>query len=142
MNKEAFEIAAQFGGKDCSEVILPHFRAIKKALKKHRDSRYCDSIDEFSFLLRVDGQITQWEFYGCENIDFNLKERFISIDVGVPILIWKKSNKDIADYFSKSILEGADKMVEYLLEKNISIEKKALRNDLISALEGYVKEMN
>ncbi|GAA5525735.1 hypothetical protein Maes01_02307 [Microbulbifer aestuariivivens] len=105
--------------------------------KQLGEAGFCDQIDEFCFILRVDGEISQWEFEGCENIDVDLKERYVSIDIGVPKEMWQSQDEDaIRAYLVGCMQDGLQMMVRALEEKNIQVNTQIF-TELSSLLSEY-----
>ena len=125
---EAFSVSAQFGGGAGSTVIKPHFFALKKALRPAGNAIPCDLLQQIAFILRVDGDIVQFNFEGCENVDLNRKKKYISIDVGVPVKRWQgRSDAEIAAYLIDSMWEGLEEMLARLAANKITCDAAAIR---------------
>ncbi len=125
---EAFSISAQFGGGAGSSVLKPHFFELKKALRLAGAAIPCDLLQQMAFILRVDGDIVQFNFEGCENVDLNRKKKYISIDVGVPIKRWRdRSDAEISAYLIDSMWEGLEEMLARLAANKIPCDVTAIR---------------
>ena len=54
------DVSAQFGGPDAAEAVLPHFRALKAALKGKSFGGF--PFPQLAFILRVDGAVEAYLF--------------------------------------------------------------------------------
>jgi hypothetical protein len=75
------DVAAQFGGHDAAEAVLPHFWALKAALK--RTTLVGCPFRQLTFILRVDGEVNSYGQSGAGNIKFAKKGTCVSVDIGV-----------------------------------------------------------
>lgn len=125
--KEAISISAQFGGTDVGEALKPHFFALKRAFRPAGPSLPCEKITQMAFILRGDGAVHQFQFEGCENIEVNLRSRYISIDVGVPIHRWSgRSALEIAAYLVDSMRQGLSLMLVQLEERKFKCSREQI----------------
>ena len=78
--KAVLDVSAQFGGKDAAQAVLPHFRALKVAVRGQgiRDL----PVSKLAFVLRVDGEVTEYGFSGAGNVDVDARGEYISVDIG------------------------------------------------------------
>lgn len=75
--------SAQFGGQDAADAVLPHFWALKAAAKDIKFSGF--PFPKLAFILRVDGQISQFGFSGAGEPDVDRDGEYLSIDIGITI---------------------------------------------------------
>jgi hypothetical protein len=80
MKITTIDVSAQFGGRDASQAVLPHFRALKSALKGKSFGGF--PFPKLAFILRVDGEVTAFGESGAGNIDFDKKREYLSVDIG------------------------------------------------------------
>jgi hypothetical protein len=81
MRMTIFDVSAQFGGPDAAEKVLPHFRALKSALKGKSFGGF--PFPKLAFILRVDGQVSAYGKSGSGSIDFDTKGHYVSVDIGI-----------------------------------------------------------
>lgn len=125
---EAISVSAQFGGGPGSTLVKPHFFELKKALRSAGREIPCEVIREIAFILRVDGDIVQFNFEGCERIELNRRKKYISIDVGVPVARWKdRSDLEIAEYLAVSMRDGLEQMLSRLRAEKLSCDDATVR---------------
>ena len=76
-----FDVSAQFGGPDAAQAVLPHFRALKSALKGKAFGGF--PFPRLAFILRVDGKVSAYGQSGAGNIEFDKKGGYVSVDIGI-----------------------------------------------------------
>ncbi|MBA4032482.1 MAG: hypothetical protein C0478_16550 [Planctomyces sp.] len=81
MKSSKVDFSAQFGGQDAADVVLPHFKALKIAC---RDS-FFESFPyrKMAYILRVDGEVTEFQLSGAGNIDIDSGGEYFSVDIGI-----------------------------------------------------------
>src|SRR5215471_2201008 len=75
------DVSAQFGGPDAAQAVLPHFRALKAALKGKSVMGF--PFRELAFILRVDGDVNTYGQSGPGNVVFDKKGGYVSVDIGI-----------------------------------------------------------
>jgi hypothetical protein len=75
------DVSAQFGGRDAAKAVLPHFWALKSALKGTTLVGF--PFRELAFILRVDGEISSFGESGSGNVAFDSKGTYVSVDIGL-----------------------------------------------------------
>ena len=75
------DFSAEFGGRDAASAVLPHFHALKAAAKGITLTHF--PYPELAFILRVDGEISQYGFSGTGEPDIDCDEEYLSIDIGI-----------------------------------------------------------
>jgi hypothetical protein len=75
------DVSAQFGGRDASQAVLPHFRALKSALKGKSVGGF--PFPKLAFILRVDGEVNVYGQSGAGGIEFDKKGQYVSVDIGI-----------------------------------------------------------
>lgn len=86
MNAHAFsriDFSAQFGGQDAADAVLKHFKALKAAAKGIELSGF--PYPKLAFILRVDGEVSQYGFSGTGEPDVDRDGEYLSIDIGITI---------------------------------------------------------
>jgi hypothetical protein len=80
------DVSAELGGLDADQATLPHFRALKSALKGRSFEGF--PFPELAFILRVDGEVSSFGLSGPGHIDFDKKGQWVSVDIGIPTANW------------------------------------------------------
>lgn len=81
--KTTIDFSAQFGGQDAADAVLPHFKALKAASKGIEFSGF--PYPELAYVLRVDGNVSQYGFSGTGEPDVDRDGEYLSIDIGVTV---------------------------------------------------------
>ena len=71
----------------------------------HCKGPYSDEIDEFALILRIGGQMQEFDFEGCERIRRSRKHRYITVDLGFPSRRWKRVT-ETSKYFAELVETG------------------------------------
>jgi len=101
----AITLGAQTSGED--NRVDCHILAFRKLLGIHCKGPYSDEIDEFALILRIGGQMQEFDFEGCDRIRRSRKQRYITVDLGFPSRRWKsKSDQDIKAYLAELVETG------------------------------------
>ena len=126
------------GGPDADAALLPHFKSLKQAFVSGDGSLPCVGTDLIAFILRVDGKVHSFNFEGCERVDLNRRKKYISIDVGVPIVRWQgRSDAEIARYLVAVLPGGFEQMLARLRAEKIVCDEAAVRAMFEQGLARY-----
>jgi hypothetical protein len=72
-----------------------------KALRDSCTSTYCEAIDEYAPILRIDRSFQKFGDEDITRLKFAKKQRYISADIQIPESVWQpKSKNQIRDYLS------------------------------------------
>src|SRR5580698_1839679 len=66
-----------------------HVLALRKLLATNCAGPYSSGIAEFALILRIGGNMREFDFEGCERIRRNRKEKYITVDLGFPSRKWR-----------------------------------------------------
>lgn len=75
------DFSAQFGGRDAAAAVLPHFRTLKAVAKGITLDNF--PYPQLAFILRVDGDVSQYGVSGTGNPDIDTDGKYLSIDIGI-----------------------------------------------------------
>ncbi len=68
---------------------------------------YSPEIREFALILRVGGEMQEFDFEGCDRIRRNRKEQYITVDLGFPSSRWKRAtDAEIRAYLAEAVETG------------------------------------
>jgi hypothetical protein len=85
-------------------------------------------IDSIDPVLRVDGEISYWEFEGCEKLRLCKKNRYITIDVGMPRSRWEGINPvDIRKYLIYQLRNALELMLKRFKKEKYTVNDTELR---------------
>ncbi len=90
------DFSAEFGGGYAAEIVLPDFKALKKASKGVLLEDF--PFKELAFILRVDGEIQQYGLPSVGNIEINKGENYLSVDIVITI----EDRSDLANVIKKA----------------------------------------
>jgi hypothetical protein len=123
------DVAAQFGGIDASEAIRPHFWALKAALKDRSFAGF--PFPELTFILRVDGQVQTFGGSGVENLKFDRKRQWVSVDIVISAADWVgRDTSDVSNFIANAIVASVDLMRERGGRRLEQVDWDALRLEL------------
>ncbi len=132
--KDIISIGGQAGGPNdggIKTIKVDLYRAFKKYCK----STYCDAIDQYCPVLRVDGIITKFGPEGISRLRFAKKKRYITVDIQIPESAWQpKSKNEIKFYLSQKVRESLVACVERLKKDRINIKEDLLFSEIDDAI--------
>ena len=84
-----------------------HVLALRKLLALHCTGPYSAEIGEFALILRIGGNMQEFDFEGCECVRRNRKEKSITVDLGFPSHRWRhRSDDEIRRYLGDIVETG------------------------------------
>lgn len=143
MRKDTITLGADVGGTDADEIMSPWFMPLRKLLAKHCTGPYSTAIDEFAFVLRIDGNICSWKFEGCDNLRVNRRRRNVTIDIGIPKMRWESNDgMRIGRYLIKCIFDAFIKIIGKIKMLKIDIQDAKLLNDFENVRIMYIEQLS
>ncbi|ANE45478.1 hypothetical protein SY83_03130 [Paenibacillus swuensis] len=122
---------SQMGDEASATAVSPHLIELRKLLKRFCNHSYSPDVDEIALIGRIDGEIWYWEFEGCKYLKLYTKQRYITVDIGMPKEKWqKKSNADIRNYLYNWMHYALELVVLRIKEKKLIINEEQLFIDL------------
>jgi hypothetical protein len=80
---------------------------MRKLLADNCQGPYSAEIREFALILRIGGEMQEFNFEGCERIRRNRKKAYITVDLGFPSYRWKGSaDSSIREYLAEAVETG------------------------------------
>lgn len=132
------EFSAQFGGRDAAAAALPHFRILKSIAHNYSIEKF--PFQSLAFILRVDGEITEYNLSGPGNIDSNATE-YLSIDLGISSEDYRDCSNNLVD----SIADALTSSVNFLRKSTDSrldgVDYDDLETILNQLSDSYRKKM-
>ncbi|MBA9025750.1 hypothetical protein [Peribacillus huizhouensis] len=130
---------ADIGGPNAGKVISPHLQELRNLLYKYCDNIYCVEMDSIDPVLRVDGEISYWEFEGCEKLRLSKKNRYITIDVGMPRSRWEGVDPvDIRKYLINQLRIALELMLKRLKKEKYTVNDTELWADFSKVEEEFL----
>lgn len=113
-----------------------------KSLRDSCTSTYCEAIDEYAPVIRVDGAIQQFGKEEITRLRFAKKKRYITADIQIPENVWTvKTKNELRDYIAQKVREAIVLFVTRLKMENIEVDEKSLFKDIDVGI-GYFKSIN
>ncbi len=89
-------IACDCGGPE-AVIVAERKVLLYQALTRSVFSTYCSAIDEYAFVLYVDGSIAKYGPEGLSRLRFAKARRYITVDLVVPETRWKSLERNELD---------------------------------------------
>jgi hypothetical protein len=84
-----------------------HVLELRKLLANFCKGPYSHEISEFALVLRIGGNMQEFDFEGCEHIRRNRKSKCITVDLGFPSHRWRGvSDTEIRKYLAEIVETG------------------------------------
>ena len=107
----------------------PHVLALRKLLAAKCVGPYCDEIVEFALILRVGGNMQEFDFEGCERLRRNRKKKYITVDLGFPSRRWRNvSDADIRKYLGTIVETGLLCCVHRLKRDKVAVAPQLMED--------------
>lgn len=91
---------------------------------------YSPEVREFALILRVGGDMQEFNFEGCERIRRSRRERYITVDLGVPSYRWKGATESaIREYIAETVETGLLCCIRRLETDKSSVDSVKLMTD-------------
>jgi hypothetical protein len=132
-------IPAQIGDSNASSAVSPHIMDLVKLLDRYCNNHYAENIDEFTPILRVDGDIGHWDFEGLQRLRLMKKKRYITVDIGMPKSRWQNVPPEkIKQYLFDNLKLALEAFVQKLKKEHISVDEQRLFTDLKNVEREYL----
>jgi hypothetical protein len=103
------------------------------------NKHYCIEVDEFAPILRVDGDLWNFEFEGCEKLRLSKKNRYITIDVGMPRSKWEGiDGKEIRQYLISNLRNALELMINRFKKEKYTVKDMELWVDFSKVEEKFL----
>ena len=137
--KAYITFASQMGDQNAANIVQPHLIELRKLLKKYCNEPYSPDIQEFAPIAIIDGDIWYWNFEGCQKLRFNKKERYLTLDIGMPKNRWDGVEEaSIRRYLLDNLKEGLNQIVKRLKKDKIQVDDKKLFSDFEKGEKEYM----
>lgn len=140
-NKAYISFGSQMGDQTAAAVVQPHLIELRKLLKEYCNTAYSPEIEEFAPIARIDGDIWYWNFEGCQKLRYNKKEKYLTIDIGMPKSRWEGvEQRSIRRYLFDNLKEGLLQIVKRLKQEKIQVDEEKLIFDLGRVERAFLNE--
>jgi hypothetical protein len=91
---------------------------------------YSSEIEKFALVLRVGGEMQEFNFEGCERIRRSRKQKYITVDLGFPSNRWKGATESgIREYLAEAVETGLLCCIRRLEKDKSPIDAARLMGD-------------
>jgi hypothetical protein len=116
-----------------------HVLELRKLLAANCKGPYSDEISEFALVLRVGGNMQEFDFEGCERIRRNRKGRYITVDLGFPSRKWRGvSDSEIRIYLAGIVETGLLCCLHRLKKDKVKVHEAKLMNDFTNVKKDFL----
>lgn len=139
MNSESTTISlgAQTSRED--DRTAKHILDLRRLLREHCKGLYSANVKEFALVLRIGGEMQQFDFEGCERVRWNRKQQYITVDLGFPSRRWKgASDRQIREYLVEQVETGLKCCVTRLERETPGVDSPRLMMDFLKAKHEFL----
>lgn len=141
-DKPTVTVGVQTGDVPSGRATDPHIVVMRNLLQTHCRGPYSPDVDEFSLVIRVDGDIWHWEKEGCDRMRRSKKERYITIDIYVPRARWEGvSGIEIRQYLAECVEDAFRRMIGKLQRDKVHVDGIALLRDFGTVRAQYLAQL-
>jgi hypothetical protein len=135
MSTSRIDFSAEFGGRDAATTVLPHFRALKAASKGICIEGFPFAL--LAFILRVDGEVSRYQFSGAGNLEIDKDGEYLSVDIGISL-----DDRDrIIDIISSAVLSSIELIKAVKGAKSWNVDFSSLQSCLLDLVIRYKNEL-
>ena len=130
----------RFGDVQSAITVDPHIIALSELVEQYCNKQYSPHFDQFVPVGKVDGKKLSWGYAGCEGIRLNKEQRYVSIDIGMPLSYWcDKSALEIRTYLYNHLEEALQLMVGKIKMEQMQVDEEQLFKDFSLVKENYLQ---
>ena len=136
--RDTISLGAQTSGDD--DRTDEHVLGLRKLMATHCKGPYSEEVVEFALLLRIGGNMQEFDFEGCERIRRNRKTRHIQVDLGFPSRRWRGvSNEEIRKYLAELVETGLLCCLNRLQKDKTQVQSSKLMSDYASVKQMFLQ---
>jgi hypothetical protein len=129
------DFSAQYGGRDAAAAVMPHFKALKAASRHLHLEGF--PFPKLAYILRVDGEISQYQHSEAGNIEIDSDKEYLSVDIGI-----EREDRDrIVNVICESILSSVELIEELAHHKTWEVDSNSLKMCLLDLIARYKNEL-
>jgi hypothetical protein len=107
-----------------------HILVLRKLMETHCRGQYSPDIKEFALILRIGGEMQEFNFEGCERLRRNRKDKYITVDLGFPSYRWRGiSDAGIRQYLAEAVETGLLCCIRRLEKDKTPVDSQKLMAD-------------
>src|ERR1700730_5941203 len=112
---------------------------MRRLLATHCQGPYSPEIREFALILRIGGDMQEFDFEGCERIRRNRKQKYITVDLGSPSNRWKgATNSSVRKYIAEAVETGLLCCIRSLEKDKSPVDSGRLMGDFAKAKQLFL----
>jgi hypothetical protein len=125
---DTITLGAQTSGED--DRTDKHILGLRRLLATYCKGPYSEEISEFALVLRIGGNMQEFDFEGCERIRRNRKDKCITVDLGFPSRRWRGvTDREIRRYLAEIVETGLLCCIRRLQKDKVKVHEASLMND-------------
>ncbi len=138
--KRIISIGVQNGDKEASKVTDFSITKLRRCMADNCREVYSNEIREYSIVFRIDGEIWHWNFEGCQKMRRSKKEKYITVDIGIPKDVWRNNSRlELEKYISMHVLSAFEGFIRKFKKDKIEIKSEQLIFDVKKALTQFIE---
>jgi hypothetical protein len=112
---------------------------LRRLLALHCQGPYSPEISEFALILRIGGDLQEFDFEGCDRLRRNRKQKYITADLGVPTYRWRGvSDLALRTYLLETVETGLLCCIRRLEKDKSSIDSAKLLADFVKVKQLFL----
>ena len=116
-----------------------HVIDLRQQLATQCKGPYSEDIVEFALVLRIGGNMQEFDFEDCERIRRNRRRKYITVDLGFPSRRWRGvSDDEIRKYLVEIVETGLLCCLNRLQKDKTQVESSKLMSDFASVKHHYL----
>ena len=124
-------LALASGDTKSSKIYSPLMQTFNKISFKEYEDDYSKSVKDFVIILHVSGEVTNFDFEGCETPKYNKRTKRLSIDVGIPQSKWTGIHEELIKDNLKILIQNAINLsTKFLEDKKVELPNQSTLNKL------------
>ena len=137
MASQTITLGMQTSGED--RRTEPHVIELRKLLAARCSGPYGAEIREFAPILRVGGDMQEFDFKGCERIRRNRKGGYITLDIALPSKEWKgRTDAHIREFLVEILEVGLRCCLDRLRKDKVEVQAEKLLSDFATVKELFL----
>jgi hypothetical protein len=135
---DTITLGAQTSGED--DRTDKHILGLRRLLATYCKGPYSEEISEFALVLRIGGDMQEFDFEGCERIRRNRKDKYITVDLGFPSRRWKGvDDREIRKYLCEIVETGLLCCLHRLKKDKVEVHETSLMRDFAKAKQAFLR---
>ncbi len=121
MTNTRITLGADVGGTAAHQATNACILELRKLLTTSQGP-HSDDVDELAIVLRIDGDVTAWGFEGADKLRLARKQRYVTVDIGVPQARWA-DEAGFRTYLALQARSGLEAMIARLKSAGLDFKE-------------------